>query len=63
METVKDRVLKGLNDVMAKRKENLKCLKCESCMWFSIEFLNCKRYDIEKMEYDCNRHMEFWKQI
>ena len=63
METTTERVNKMLSNVLLKRKENLKNLKCETCMWLNKEFLNCKRFDIEKPEMNCPKYMEIWKQI
>ena len=63
METISEKVNQIFINVLQKRKENLKNLKCETCMWVNKEFLNCKRFDIEKPEINCNKYMEIWKQI
>ena len=63
METTSEKVNQIFINVLQKRKENLKNLKCGSCMWLNKEFLNCKRYDIEKPEINCSKYMEIWKQI
>ena len=63
METTSERVNQIFINVLQKRKENLKNLKCETCMWLNKEFLNCKRFDIEKPEMNCPKYMEIWKQI
>ena len=63
MATTTEKVNQIFINVLQKRKENLKNLRCESCMWFNKEFLNCKNWDVESPKYDCHKYMEIWKQI
>ena len=68
MKTISEKWDKIVDNELSLCQENLKNLKCESCMWFNKEFRNCKRYDVEKkarviMEYNCNKYMKMWKQI